>query len=253
MALIECTECGKSFSDKAAACPVCGCPTVEITNQESLDIPSVEDPNETDPPVEDAPSAPTFGGIVSNIQSSVVSSIKDKAAIKKVGPVQVDTQKRLFRISGSVAVNGKKDGLMKTMFKGTMAVGTMGMSVAAGKLMGGKKKVGSKEWFEFDDLVGYELMQDDSVVVSGGVGQALIGGALFGGFGAVAGAVSGKRTSKKKIESLYLKITMNTFDMPCVMLPLITKPTKIDSKEYKNAFNQAHEILSMLDVITHNK
>ena len=30
MALIKCTECGKEFSDKAPACPNCGCPTSEI-------------------------------------------------------------------------------------------------------------------------------------------------------------------------------------------------------------------------------
>lgn len=30
MALIRCTECGKQFSDKAFACPNCGCPTNEI-------------------------------------------------------------------------------------------------------------------------------------------------------------------------------------------------------------------------------
>lgn len=30
MALIKCTECGKEFSDKAAACPNCGCPIQEI-------------------------------------------------------------------------------------------------------------------------------------------------------------------------------------------------------------------------------
>ncbi len=29
MALIKCSECGKEFSDKAAACPNCGCPTAE--------------------------------------------------------------------------------------------------------------------------------------------------------------------------------------------------------------------------------
>lgn len=27
MALIKCTECGKEFSDRAVACPNCGCPT----------------------------------------------------------------------------------------------------------------------------------------------------------------------------------------------------------------------------------
>lgn len=30
MALIRCNECGKEFSDKAAACPNCGCPTSEV-------------------------------------------------------------------------------------------------------------------------------------------------------------------------------------------------------------------------------
>lgn len=33
MSLIKCTECGKEFSDKATACPNCGCPT-EIIQQE---------------------------------------------------------------------------------------------------------------------------------------------------------------------------------------------------------------------------
>ena len=30
MALIKCPECGKEFSEKAAACPNCGCPTCEV-------------------------------------------------------------------------------------------------------------------------------------------------------------------------------------------------------------------------------
>lgn len=32
MALIVCTECGKEFSDKAKACPNCGCPTESMEN-----------------------------------------------------------------------------------------------------------------------------------------------------------------------------------------------------------------------------
>lgn len=34
MALIKCPECGKEFSDKAQACPNCGCPTSEVKKQE---------------------------------------------------------------------------------------------------------------------------------------------------------------------------------------------------------------------------
>ena len=96
-------------------------------------------------------------------------------------------------------------------------------------------------------------MEDDSIVTSGGVGQALIGGAIFGAAGAIAGGITGKRVQKKKIESLYIKITLNTFNNPCLLIPLITKPIKTNSKEYQSAFNEAHQILSTLDVITHNK
>lgn len=35
MALIKCAECGKEFSDKAQACPNCGCPTLEAKKQET--------------------------------------------------------------------------------------------------------------------------------------------------------------------------------------------------------------------------
>lgn len=41
MALIKCAECGKEFSDRASACPNCGCPTEAvleaIQKEESLD------------------------------------------------------------------------------------------------------------------------------------------------------------------------------------------------------------------------
>lgn len=36
MALIKCLECGKEFSDKAAACPNCGCPVNHAKNAQEL-------------------------------------------------------------------------------------------------------------------------------------------------------------------------------------------------------------------------
>lgn len=44
MALIRCPECGKEFSDKAQACPNCGCPTSEAKNQELKQEEIKEDP-----------------------------------------------------------------------------------------------------------------------------------------------------------------------------------------------------------------
>lgn len=36
MALIKCPECGKEISDKADACPYCGCPSIETVEAEKI-------------------------------------------------------------------------------------------------------------------------------------------------------------------------------------------------------------------------
>ena len=83
-------------------------------------------------------------------------------------------------------------------------------------------------------------------------GQALAGGALFGGFGAIAGGVTAKRKNKRVVNSITIKLTLNDFNEPCIMIPLLEKPVKVKSKEYEIAYNTAQKMLSMLDVITHN-
>lgn len=241
MALIKCSECGKEFSDKAQACPNCGCPIDEIVKSVEKDVAESED-----------------NGLINTVKSGVAAVVdQQRNAIrctKQIGPVQIDENHKMFRVNGAVPINGKKSGIIGKSLKGMMAVGTMGMSVAAEKLVGGgKKKVGDKTWLNFSDLINYDLLEDDSIVTSGGVGQALVGGALFGGFGAIAGGITGKRKQKKKVDSMIIKATTNNFDCPCIMIPLITKSTKINSKEYKAAFEEAHKILSAFDVITHNQ
>lgn len=238
MALINCPECGKEISDKAVSCPNCGCPVETMgVDRENLDT------------VNQVQNV-----IQSNTQNIVNTWMDSYRPTKKIGPVKIDENHKVFQINGTISQNGKKSGLIGKSFKGLMAVSTLGMSVAAEKALGmGGKKVGANEWHEFSDLISYDLIEDDSVVTTGGVGQALVGGTLFGGFGAVAGGITGKRVQKKRIESLCIRVTLNSFKNSCVLIPLITKPTKINSKEYKNAFEDAQKILSILDVITHNK
>ena len=236
MALIKCSECGKEFSDKASACPNCGCPTSEM-----VESPIAEDQEDN------------LDAIWKTVPGKNNSSIKPHIT-QKVSAVKIDEVNRMLQIHGSIPNNGKKSCLLGKSFKGLMAVSTMGMSVAAEKLItGGKTRVGSNTWYPFSGLVSYDLLEDDSLITSGGVGQALIGGALFGGAGSIAGAITGKRVQKKRIDSLYIKVTLNNFDTPCILIPLITKPTKTNSKEYQSAFQEAHKILSVLDVISHNQ
>ena len=42
MALIVCSECGKEFSERAAACPHCGCPN----DSKKAEVPVVHDKND---------------------------------------------------------------------------------------------------------------------------------------------------------------------------------------------------------------
>lgn len=237
MALITCTECGKEFSDKALACPNCGCPASEMNSNSSKPEENI--------------SSKLLSSVQNGVKTVIQKSKDAYKATKTVGPVQIDEIHHMFRINGTVAKNGKKSGIGKTMIKGVAAVGTGGLSLLVPN--GNKQKVGSKDWFEFSNLLSYELLEDDSIVTSGGVGQALIGGAIFGGVGAIAGGITGKRVQKKRVESITIKVTLNSFDTPCILIPLITKPIKTNSREYQNAITSAHEILSILDVITHNK
>lgn len=59
MALITCVECGKEFSDKAEACPHCGCPTSESTKATELSPAASTEPLKKKTPVYGEPAAPS--------------------------------------------------------------------------------------------------------------------------------------------------------------------------------------------------
>lgn len=102
--------------------------------------------------------------------------------------------------------------------------------------------------YNFSDISSYELIEDDEVILkSGGLGRALVGGALFGGAGAIVGGVTAKRKSKKQINKLYIKITLNDFTNPVIMIKIIDKPTSY--LLYKTAFNMAQEMLSVIEIM----
>ncbi|WP_342512300.1 SHOCT domain-containing protein [Sporosarcina sp. FSL K6-1522] len=107
---------------------------------------------------------------------------------------------------------------------------------------------GNDNIYKYDDIVSYELLEDDEVVTSGGLGRAAIGGMLFGGAGAVVGAVTGRK-NKGVCNSLGIKLTLNNMSQPVVYIPFILTKTKTDSDAYKAAASQAQECLSVLQLI----
>lgn len=59
--------------------------------------------------------------------------------------------------------------------------------------------------FNINEILKYQLVKNDIVLLSSGVGEALVGGVLFGGTGALAGAYIGKKEKYKKECILYIE------------------------------------------------
>ena len=219
-----CPECGNPV-EGYKFCPNCG---YSISNQE---------PTEQPQPV-DKPASPSLA--------------PRSRKTDKVGPLEIDRYNRTYRIHGAQKAKGSSGlvgGAIKGTAKATLAVSTMGLSLIPSLV---KKDKNDTDWYSFEDLVSYELIVNNQTVVSGGVGQALVAGAMFGAIGAVAGGIVSKRKSTTKILNMTVRVTSNDFTKPVIFIDLIKKPVKNTSKEYKEAVENAQRIMGALDVIVHN-
>ena len=106
--------------------------------------------------------------------------------------------------------------------------------------------------YKYSQIINYELLEDGNTITKGGVsiGKAIVGGALFGGVGAVIGGTSGKRITKNTCKSLRIKITIDDITSPTVYINLISMETSTDGALYKLCYDSAQKILSTLDIIT---
>ncbi|ASV67614.1 SHOCT domain-containing protein [Cytobacillus kochii] len=102
--------------------------------------------------------------------------------------------------------------------------------------------------YNYSDIIDFELIEDGKTVTNGGLGRALVGGALFGGAGAVVGAVTGRKTNAK-CTILTVKVTLNFSETSSIYINFIERETKKDSIEYGNALNHAQECMSTFQII----
>lgn len=221
-----CPECGNPV-EGFKFCPNCG---FSIANQTTDDT-----ANKT---------------LKQTIKNSVNYYAARNRRTDKVGPLEIDRVHHAYRIHGARKAKGSSviGGTAKFMGKVTLAASTAGLSL----LIPSKKDKNDTGWYSFEDLVSYDLIINDQAVVSGGVGQALIAGAVFGGLGAIAGGIVAKRKTSTKILNMTIRVTSNDFNKPVVFIDLIRKPIKNTSKEYKEALENAQRIIGALDVIAHN-
>ena len=113
-----------------------------------------------------------------------------------------------------------------------------------------KAKLENPVIFRFDELCKFELLQDGDSVCGGGIGLSLVGGALFGGAGAVAGAVVGGKKTKKILNSLDIVITTNRPFRTGLRINLLPCGScKSDSMIYKVCMKEAADAMQFLNAV----
>lgn len=105
-------------------------------------------------------------------------------------------------------------------------------------------------FFTYDDIVSFELIENGNAVTKGGIGGAVVGGALFGGVGAVVGSVAGKKKTSQEITQYCIKIITRNVVCPEVYINfLIAGKVKSDSFVYKSYAATAQRVLTMLTLM----
>ena len=100
------------------------------------------------------------------------------------------------------------------------------------------------DYVDFDKIIQCEILEDNSVVMKGGVGRAVVGGILAGGVGAIVGAQT--RGSSEIVKNLSIRIITNDVINSLVWIHLIKTGTKRDSFEYKRNKDAAQQIYSTI-------
>lgn len=105
------------------------------------------------------------------------------------------------------------------------------------------------EYFNFSNLLSFELLEDGSSVASGGLGQAVAGGILFGPAGAIVGGVTGAKKTKTVCKSMKIRITLKDTYKDTAYIDLLLTDTKTNSLTYRMAQSSAQDCISALQII----
>ena len=104
---------------------------------------------------------------------------------------------------------------------------------------------------KYSQIVSFDLIENGSSIASGGLGRAVVGGLLFGGAGAIVGAVT--RSYNELCTDLSIKITVKDYSAPAVYVHLVSSGGIMkNSTQYKEYIKIAQDILSKLQIITNS-
>ena len=106
-----------------------------------------------------------------------------------------------------------------------------------------------KSIYAYTDILDVEIVLDKEANTSSGLGGMMLGGALFGGAGAVLGSLTDGTITRCR--ALGIKITLNDINDPMVYIPFIDDQayTTTSSKDYKEKVALASECMALFSII----
>lgn len=108
---------------------------------------------------------------------------------------------------------------------------------------------GNTSIYNFSDIIGYEVLENNHSVTKGSLGGALVGGLAFGETGAVLGSILGAKKTFEVCNSLQVKVTVKNFDNPTIFVELLDGKVSKNSSKYKNVAEDAARIVSAIQII----
>lgn len=105
--------------------------------------------------------------------------------------------------------------------------------------------------YNFSDIIDYKVEENGTSIMQGKSCGAVLGALTFGAVGAVIGA-SGKRRVKEYCNSLILRITVNDFNNPAIIIKYIKYPVPKGYGTYSRAMKKIGEFTSLLSFMQSN-
>lgn len=109
-------------------------------------------------------------------------------------------------------------------------------------------KIVDLQIYDYSSILDFELLEDGNSIEKGGVGRALVGGALFGGVGAIVGGSTGHK-HKETCSKLQIKLTLSDMSSPVIYINFIESETQKSGSLYRTIYPLAQEALSLLNII----
>ena len=117
-----------------------------------------------------------------------------------------------------------------------------------------KKLLGAYSYYEsesvvlkFEQILDFEIFENGNSVVSSKTGSAIVGGLLFGGLGAIAGA-SGSRIISDNCKTLKLNIYTTDVANSVITLDLLDRGIEKNSAEYENIKDTVNKMIGFLKI-----